>query len=935
MSGKQLYNQRNIFKITSKTLREADWDLNISKEDVKKGYYSEDKIVSLGDSQLLRFIRQIRNINYSEEEIRQVKKEIKETKKINKNNLKRINELYKKLDEMIFLEDYVAIVFENKKDFNRATNKEGFKINGAKFKRLIGTTGGVKQNTVMFCNEEIWEELNNKLENDRDKKVKVVPAKFEAYKSLSASASTPVTQPKGILVIKDISTIIKDKVIKVSDNGQGGFKVDYNVDYEAEKEFCDGCAMISPELAEQWAIDLGFYYIDESNNKKATYIPSGFNTRWSYNKGMVFTFPYKEFAEEVAHEYLVEDCWGNMQDIREIDLILTTNMLKLWNAYSSIEDYVSKCKKNGYDLCVSKVCVDKLEEKRNMNYQYLQSYEMSDEDIYELCSPQINMINDSIGNDWAKMVLYTNGENMTKRNITNIDYCIDKALLVDKRVCKDGFIRSKVGNMIKKKINDSKKGVIQVDGNYSIVSGDLYAMCQGMFKMEVTGILKAHEFYSKTWIDKGVYEIVAYRSPMTSHNNITKMKLIKNEQTEKWFRYMKCCTILNAWDTTTDRMNGMDFDSDAIITTNNPIILRNTKEDLTIICEQTSTPKEIITEAKLKRANKNGFGNDVGTITNRVTAMFDVLASLEKNSEEYKELMDRIICGQAYQQESIDKIKGIQAKEMPKTWYTYKANKIKVDKETGEIIDSEEEIKRKTFDSKIMVNKKPYFFIYNYPELANSYNEFLKRVNDNCIINFCKTLDELENFGCETEEEQKFLNSVNYKRTVFKNNSVMNKICKVFEEEFKNFRLKVKDDNFDYTIYKKIKKVKHDEIFNSVENVFKQYKKDLKDNRNTVCTDGYSLFESDDNMIDYTLLDYYREEFYSVCPDKFRLCDIILDLTYGKGTNKTLAWDICGEQIISNLLDKNDNKYTILVKDENGSIEWNGNKFREEKVEVE
>ena len=262
MSGKQLYNQRNIIKITSETLRKADWDLNISIEDVKKGHYSKDKIVSLGDSQLLRFIRQIRNINYSEEEIRQVKKEIKETKKINKNNLKRINELYKKLDEMIFLEDYVAIVFENKKDFNRATNKEGFKINGAKFKRLIGTTGGVKQNTVMFCNEEIWEELNNKLENDRDKKVKVVPAKFEAYKSLSASASTPVTQPKGILVIKDISTVIKDKVIKVSDNGQGGFKVDYNVDYEAEKEFCDGCAMISPELAEQWAIDLGFYYLD-------------------------------------------------------------------------------------------------------------------------------------------------------------------------------------------------------------------------------------------------------------------------------------------------------------------------------------------------------------------------------------------------------------------------------------------------------------------------------------------------------------------------------------------------------------------------------------------------------------------------------------------------------------------------------------------------
>ena len=61
----------------------------------------------------------------------------------------------------------------------------------------------------------------------------------------------------------------------------------------------------------------------------------------------------------------------------------------------------------------------------------------------------------------------------------------------------------------------------------------------------------------------------------------------------------------------------------------------------------------------LKKSNKDGFGNDVGTITNRVTAMFDVLASFKQGSSEYNELMDRIICGQAYQQESIDKIKGI------------------------------------------------------------------------------------------------------------------------------------------------------------------------------------------------------------------------------------------------------------------------------------
>ena len=78
----------------------------------------------------------------------------------------------------------------------------------------------------------------------------------------------------------------------------------------------------------------------------------------------------------------------------------------------------------------------------------------------------------------------------------------------------------------------------------------------------------------------------------------------------------------------------------------------------------------------LQKSNKNGFGSEIGTITNRVTAMYDVLASLEKDSEEYNILMDRIICGQAYQQEEIDKIKGIQAKTMPKEWYNYKYNKL-------------------------------------------------------------------------------------------------------------------------------------------------------------------------------------------------------------------------------------------------------------------
>ena len=85
--------------------------------------------------------------------------------------------------------------------------------------------------------------------------------------------------------------------------------------------------------------------------------------------------------------------------------------------------------------------------------------------------------------------------------------------------------------------------------------------------------------------------------------------------------------------------------------------------------------------------------------------MFSVQAQFPADSEEFKILDYRIMCGQCYQQSEIDKIKGIVATSMPKDWYDNKINKILPN-------DTEEIIKRKTLYAKIVADKKPYFFIY-------------------------------------------------------------------------------------------------------------------------------------------------------------------------------------------------------------------------------
>ena len=66
--------------------------------------------------------------------------------------------------------------------------------------------------------------------------------------------------------------------------------------------------------------------------------------------------------------------------------------------------------------------------------------------------------------------------------------------------------------------------------------------------LEVTGLLKKGEFYSRYWNDRND-KVVAFLCSMTCHNNIRILKLVNNDEVNYWYRYMNT-TIFNSWDTT-------------------------------------------------------------------------------------------------------------------------------------------------------------------------------------------------------------------------------------------------------------------------------------------------------------------------------------------------------------------------------------------------
>jgi hypothetical protein len=905
--AKQQTNLRYIFKIHSTRLRKAKWNISLTIPEA----IENEELVSISDSTTLRFINKDLDIetkaNNFIKEIKNIRR--KETSIENK---KQIKTLYASLYKTLFIKDYVCIISDKNKDFDRLNSKKGFYINGVKFKRLVGTNGGVKKSTVIFVNESIYDNLHNKIENGRNKNKKIVPAKLESYKSLTCSASVPVSSPKGVLVVSDCETEFTSDIILLddTDNNEKYPKLEYKTDFPIKLIENDGYGLICPELSKQWTKEL---------DRDSNYISSGFCLRNSFCKGMVFTFDHVDFGSQYAESYIVKDIWGQNRDIRDVQLILTASMLKLWDSYNNLEHYLQCCNENGYTFSVTKIIPEKLENERYLNYQFIQSYELSDEDINKLIQPTVQEIKDILGNDPIKSILFLRGTHISENSYDTQEMDFIKALMIDKEMINDPFVKNKIHNAIKKRINEAKIGVLKVKGNYSIISGDPFSLCQSIFGLKVTGLLKSGEFYSKYWNDKNVSEVVAYRAPMTCHNNIRILKLKNTSEMQYWYKYMNTVIIYNSWDTTTHALNGEDHDGDQNLTTNNPILLRNTKELPAILCVQKTAEKIIPTEEDLVRANKNGFGDGIGSTTNKITTMIDVQSNFDKNSNEYKELEYRIICGQNYQQNAIDRIKGIISKPMPKEWYDYHSAKNSDNKE---------------FNLRILADKKPYFFIYNYPYLMKRYKKYISNANTNCLIRFGLDVDELIQKENKTQEEATFLQYYNLKMPVFKNKSVMNKICWRIEEEFDNIKLKSPNSEFNYSILKG-NIIYSKSNFNQIKNLYDAYNQKIK--QHALNSAKEKLDKDEAQVKRFVFKEEFKSQSYQICNNKYELCNIVLDLCYKNNNSKQFAWDICGDVIIENLLKRNNYVVEYPIEDKNGNIEYCGESFSlySKKVESE
>jgi hypothetical protein len=713
-------------------------------------------------------------------------------------------------------------------------------------------------------------------------------------------------------VVNDAETEFYSDITYLTDEGDGEPMMEERKSEKITLNASDGFGLMLPRLAERWSDEL-----------RLGYVSCGFNLRFSFTKGMAVTFDFQDFAERIAHNYIVQDAWGNDIDIRNVELVLTTSMVKLWDSYESCEDFIEKSTTNGYSFGIAKIAPEKLENERTTNYQYIQSYDFKDEDIDGLIAPTINEFKNVLGNDWRKAILFLKGAGLTCDNVPLLEDDYIKAIMIDHRMLNDPFVRNNIYQLIRKRINDAKVGVLKIHGNYSIVTGDPFLLCQSVFGLKKTGLLKAGEIFNRYWADRDVAQLACFRAPMTSHSNIRLVKPSRGEAQDYWFRYLQTTTVFNAWDTATMALNGCDFDGDIVLLTDNDILVNKLKPQPALLCAQRKASKKISTEEDFIKSNIASFGNEIGQTTNWITSMFEIRAGYKEGSPEYETLSYRIRCGQLYQQNVIDKAKGIISKPMPRYWHDRHAvNALSAD-------PSDRDLCRR-----IVASRKPYFMRYIYPALMKQYNTYIKNTNRNSLREFAMTVPELESLPHKSlsERQKEFLKYYHLKMPVGINACVMNKICTRFESEFDGYISKSKPaEAFDYHIMRGDGEYTPRQ-FSEIKKLYEDYNRRLN---NYAVFAEYERVDEYDSIVQLSnMADEFRAQCSIICPDKAALCNLVLDLCYKRRATKWFAWHMCGSEIISNLLARNNNLISFPTIDKSGEIEYCGNRFRIDTIKL-
>ena len=195
--------------------------------------------------------------------------------------------------------------------------------------------------------------------------------------------SSSLLNEKRIIVIDNPKSVIPDvKTITVEDDGSDApireyHRVEKQMDIEIT-EF-DGEGLVSPGLAR---------HLDPVADKG--HFHHSFQIRLPYIKGVVHEVDFRSLFYDLG-VHMIVDIWGNWHSIEDVDMILTKSMFKGfgWMTENGLSwaEYLRRCLKYDHALYVSGMDSVEPQDMTELNYQFLNTAAISDEEFRPAALP--------------------------------------------------------------------------------------------------------------------------------------------------------------------------------------------------------------------------------------------------------------------------------------------------------------------------------------------------------------------------------------------------------------------------------------------------------------------------------------------------------------------------------------------------------------------
>ena len=371
--------------------------------------------------------------------------------------------------------------------------------------------------------------------------------------------------------------------------------------------------------------------------------------RLSWVKGLLGVFDFRKFIEVNNCSPVIKDIYGQEHDVikEDIQVILSKSQFKMWNYYSSWNEYKEYYKKYNCQAGIANVEEDRIKNS-TINYQMLQTFtDFTDEDVYNIAEKSINKLNNlckSIEN--IKEVF-----GVTIYN-TNKTY-LQKSIELYPNLLNDEYMKSELRSVKDSLINRYKSGKLEVQGKYTFILPDFYAACEYWFGHveNPNGILDDGEVYCRLF--RNALKVDCLRSPHlykehAIRKNMACYEYEKSGKISQWFDtdaiYTSCKDLIS-------KVLQFDVDGDkALVVADKNIVdvaEKNMKDIVPLYYNMKKAQPCILTPATIYDGLVAAFSSgNIGLYSNTITKIWNNCVFSEGTEEEKEQAIKavKILC---------------------------------------------------------------------------------------------------------------------------------------------------------------------------------------------------------------------------------------------------------------------------------------------------